>query len=156
MTAAPERRGRWAWLAAVLGLGFLAAAGLVLFRLAAPSSGPVDVPWDRVGCAHCRMLVSDARFAGQLHTRAGEVLFFDDPGCLLLHRAGRDDPGTAFFHDSRAERWLSEEQVGFVPAAETPMDYGFAAVERAAVPTALSAAQALAAIRAAPAEHPAP
>lgn len=156
MTAAPERAGRRPWLAAGLGLAVLGAAAFVLFRLAAPPSGPVAVPWDRVACAHCRMLVSNAPFAGQLHTKAGEVLFFDDPGCLLLHRAERDDPGAAFFHDSRAERWLSEERVGFVPGAETPMDYGFAAVDRAAVPSALSAAEALAAIRAASAEHPAP
>jgi copper chaperone NosL len=147
MPAAERALRRVLPLAAALAV--VAGAGLLLWRAAAPPSGPVEVPWDRVSCAHCRMLVSDPRYAGQLHTPAGEVLFFDDPGCLLLHGAGRESARAVFFRDSRAERWLAAAEVGFVRVPETPMGYGFAAVARDAEPGALSPAEALAALEAA-------
>jgi len=107
----------------------------------------VEPAWDRVACARCHMLVSDPAFAAQLHTPAGEVLFFDDPGCLLLQRAEAPDPeARAFFHDSRGARWLSEAEVGFVPVDETPMGHGLAAVARADTPAALGLEAALTAL----------
>ena len=107
----------------------------------------MEPAWDRVACARCHMLVSDPAFAAQLHTPAGEVLFFDDPGCLLLHRAeARDPEARAFFHDSRGAHWLSEAEVGFVAVDETPMDHGLAAVARAETPAALGLEAALGAL----------
>lgn len=147
MPAAERALRRLLPLAAALAVA--AAAGVLLWRAAAPPAGPVEVPWDRVSCAHCRMLVSDPRYAGQLHTEAGEVLFFDDPGCLLLHRAGRQGVRAVFFRDSRAERWLAEAEVRFVRVPETPMGYGFAAVGEDAEPGALAPEAALAALEAA-------
>lgn len=135
------RRGRWLLALAGVALGF------ALWRLAAPPSGPVEPAWDRVACTRCHMLLSDPAFAAQLHTENGEVLFFDDPGCLLLHRADAPDPrAKAWFHDSKSERWLSDAEVGFVPADETPMGHGLAAVERAGTPNALGLEAALAAL----------
>jgi hypothetical protein len=91
------------------------------------------------------MLLSDPAFAAQLHSASGEVLFFDDPGCLLLYRADAPDPpARAWFHDSKSERWLSDAEVGFVPADETPMGHGLAAVARAETPSALGLEPALA------------
>jgi copper chaperone NosL len=146
----PAEARRRLWLAALVA-GVL---GLALYRLAAPPSGPVEPAWDRVACARCRMLVSDPAFAAQLHDAAGEVRFFDDPGCLLLHRAETPDPAArAWFHDSRGERWLADAEVGFVPVDETPMGHGLAAVERAETPGALAPEAALAALAAA---EPAP
>ena len=153
---ARERRtlGR---LAAALGL---AALALVLWRAAAAPSGPVEPAWDRVACERCHMLVSDPRFAAQLHTAAGEVRFYDDPGCLLLARAETAEaaeppvaseaakpPVEVWFHDSAGAGWLTEPEARFVPAPETPMGHGFAAVAAARSPGALDAAAALAALR---------
>jgi len=122
-----------------------AAFALALWRLAAPPAGPVEPAWDRVPCTRCRMLVSDRRFAAQLHTASGTVLFFDDPGCLLLHRAESSEPeARAWFHDAAGERWLSDREVGFVRADETPMGYGLAAAARAETPAALGLEAALA------------
>jgi copper chaperone NosL len=109
----------------------LAAFGAAAWWLARPQEGPAEVAYDRVACAHCRMLVSEPRFAAQLRRGTGEVLFYDDPGCLLLHRLQLADPEAhAWFHDSRSDRWLDDEQVAFVRVTESPMGYGFAAVPR--------------------------
>jgi copper chaperone NosL len=141
-----ERRKPLGAIAAALGA---VALGLVLWRAAAPPAGPVEPAWDRVACVRCHMLLTDPAYAAQLHTPTGEVLFFDDPGCLLLHRA---EPGAApaavWFHDSTGDGWLAEADVRFVPVRETPMGHGFAAVAAGSAAEALDAAAALAAIRA--------
>ena len=63
----------------------LAAIALALYWAQRPPEGPVDPAWSRTPCSHCGMLVSERAFAAQLHTPAGEVRYFDDAGCLLLH-----------------------------------------------------------------------
>jgi len=136
-------------LKAIVAALCVAAIALVLWRAAAPPAGPVEPAWDRVACARCHMLVTDPAYAAQLHTPAGEVLFFDDPGCLLLHRAEQSAaPAGVWFHDSAGGGWLAEADARFVPAAETPMGHGFAAVAAQSAPDGLAAPAALAAIRA--------
>jgi hypothetical protein len=94
------------------------------------------------------MLVGEPSFAAQLHTAAGEVLFFDDPGCLLLHREAAGAAGAAWFHDSRGPGWLAEADARFVPAEQTPMGHGLAAVAAREAGGGLDAPAALAALRA--------
>jgi len=100
-----------------------------------PPEGPVEPVWDHARCARCGMLVSEPRFAAQIQRRDGKVLHFDDPGCLLLHEAGRDgalgDAHAVWFHHAEASRWVPLRAVGFVAAEPTPMDFGLAAVEHA-------------------------
>jgi copper chaperone NosL len=139
-----ERRTRGRVAAALLA----GALGLVLWRAAAGPDGPREPAWDRVACARCHMLVSDPRFAAQLRTRSGERQFFDDPGCLLLARAEAGEaPAALWYHDSTGEGWLTEADVRFAAAAETPMGHGFAAVRAGHAPGALDAAAALAALQ---------
>jgi len=134
------KRDRMRALAAALALSLIALSGC------APD-GPAEVAWDRVACAHCRMLVSDPRFAAQLQLEDGEVLYFDDPGCLLSARLGLDRPvRAAWFHDSAGDGWIAEPDVAFVRGLETPMGYGLAAVRAGSAPGALSGAEALAAL----------
>ena len=141
-----DRRRSLGAVAAALGV---AALALVLWRAAAPPTGPVEPAWDRVACARCHMLLTDPAYAAQLHTPAGEVLLFDDPGCLLLQRAEQGGaPARVWFHDSAGDGWLAEADVRFVPAPETPMGHGFAAVAATRAPDGLAAPAALAAIRA--------
>jgi hypothetical protein len=151
MAAREPHRAVAAAVALALGAGLVFA----LWRAAAPPAGPVEVPWDRVACARCRMLVSDPRFAGQLH-QAGHVLFFDDPGCLLLHAGEHPAPeAERWFRDHEADRWLAGAEARFVRVAESPMGYGLAARPASAAPDALTAEAALAALRAAaPAGEP--
>ncbi len=141
----PRRRRPLGLLARALVAG---ALGFALWRAAAAPDGPLEPAWDRVACARCHMLVSNPRFAAQLHTRAGEVRFFDDPGCLLLARAETSEaPAAVWFHDSTGDGWLAESDTRFAAAAETPMDHGFAAVPAERAPFALDAAATLVALR---------
>lgn len=148
----PRERRRFGLLAVALAVG---ALGLVLWHATRPPEGPLEPAWDRVACARCHMLVGDPRFAAQLHTQAGEVRFFDDPGCLLLFRAESGEaPAAVWFHDSAGEGWLAEAETAFVPVAETPMGHGFAAVAAQRSPGALDAAATLAALRSRPERAP--
>ena len=115
---------------------------------------PVAIDYDQEACAHCRMLIGDPRYAAQLVTTGGDVLDFDDPGCLMTYVA-RHHPAVhrLWFRDARADRWLAADEVGFVPGATTPMGFGLAAVPRA-TPGALTLAQAEAAVARHPEVHP--
>jgi hypothetical protein len=84
------------------------------------------------------MLVSDPAAAAQRHTADGEVLHYDDPGCLLVSLASGDDASVLYFHHSSEDRWLTRDEVRFAPAAHTPMGYGLAAVDASHAPSALS------------------
>jgi copper chaperone NosL len=125
----------------VAGLAVLAVAALVftlIVRGRPLPDQPVPIVWNREPCAHCRMLVGEPAFAAQLVTRGGDVLAFDDPGCLFHYlEEQRPDVHRMWFHDSTAERWLTPEEVGFVRGAQTPMNYGLAAVP-VATPGALA------------------
>ena len=127
-------------------LGCAALSAIAFGAAACGQSGadaPVPVPLDRVACARCGMLVGDLAFAGELRTRSGEVLFYDDPGCLLLHAEERaPEVAAIWFHAHDAERWLSADEVAFSPVGSSPMGYGLAA--RAPGPGALDRATALA------------
>lgn len=104
--------------------------GLVKWGNALPD-GPEPIAWDRVACARCRMLVSEPAFAAQLQTRRGEVLPFDDPGCLLLHlEEEHPEVHAIYLHHRHEERWLPRERVAFVLSGPSPMGYDLGAVER--------------------------
>jgi len=121
------------------------AAALLLVALALacqPGDGPKPIVWDREPCAHCRMLISEPRFAAQLETEAGDTLSFDDPGCLLSTLdAGGLKARTLWFHHVREERWLDGAHVGFEPSDKSPMGFGLGAVD-ADAPGALTLEEA--------------
>lgn len=115
----------------VLAAATVLAVGVLLTRLNQVTlpEGPVDIVWDREVCEHCKMHVGDPRFAAQLQTTDGEVVSFDDPGCLVdyLHEHPTD-PHALYFRDYDGDRWLSQDEVGFFPVEDSPMGYGIRAV----------------------------
>jgi copper chaperone NosL len=117
-------------------------ATLLAFPACGPAEGPQPIVYDREPCAHCRMLISEPRFAAQLQTVDGEVESFDDPGCLFA-RLDEEHPRVRalWFHHLREDRWLSAEEVGFEPTQKTPMGYGLGAVD-ADAPGALTLEEA--------------
>lgn len=119
----------------------LIAAGLR--RAQAPPVGPQPVAWDRENCAECGMMISDRRFAGQLQTRDGRTLDFDDPGCLMVFLSRGQLPVRAiYFRDQSQDRWLDFADAAFVRSADSPMGRGWAAVPRG-TPGSISYGQAM-------------
>ena len=134
------------------GLAALARRSLALVALGlvacGPAEGPQPIVYDREPCAHCRMLISEPRFAAQLQTQAGEVQSFDDPGCLLAALETRAPSVRAlWFHHVREDRWLDAAHVAFEETQQTPMGYGLGAVA-AGTPHALTLDEARARVAA--------
>ena len=114
----------------VIALVALAFAFVRYNRVTLPE-GPVPVVWDGEVCTYCKMHVGDPRFAAQLQTAEGEVLNFDDPGCLFEYLASHAPAIHAlYFRNHRSDGWLREDEVGFVEVDDSPMGYGLAAVPR--------------------------
>lgn len=53
----------------------------VVVAMACPAPAPGVIHYDVDACEHCRMTISDPRFAAQLVTRTGKRYLFDDPTC---------------------------------------------------------------------------
>jgi copper chaperone NosL len=93
--------------------------------------GPVPVVWDGEVCAHCKMHVGDPRFAAQLQTTEGDVLNFDDPGCLFDYLQSHEVPVHAlYFRNYDGDGWLPESEAGFLTVEDSPMGYGIRAVPK--------------------------
>lgn len=132
---------------AAIGLGVVA-----LLVAGCGEPGPRELALDRDACAHCHMIVSDARFGGELVTRHGRVLVFDDAGCLATFV--REEPEQA----ARAHSlWVVDflEPGGLLPAdsavyletdrLRTPMNFQLLAARPG--PSADSLAETLGAAR---------
>jgi copper chaperone NosL len=105
--------------------------GFVRFNEVRLPEGPVAVVWDSEVCGHCKMHVGDPRFAAQLQAASGEVLNFDDPGCLFDYLQSHDVAAHAlYFRNYEEDGWLAEGEVAFLPVEDSPMGYGIRAVPK--------------------------
>lgn len=109
------------------------------------SPGPAALDTRNDTCAHCRMAVSDARFAAQLVAPGEEPKFFDDLGCLREYLKARTPPtgSTAFVASYRTRAWVAARDAVYLENAsvETPMGFHLLAFEDAAGRDADPAAQ---------------
>lgn len=123
-------------------VGTIAGIAVWLQRSSVTTEGPLPIAWGEEACAHCRMHLSDPRYAAQLVTPDGRAVNFDDPGCLLRYVHDTHPQSAAiYFHHGSTERWLRAPAVAFSSGATTPMGYGLAATDPG-TPGALSLAQA--------------
>lgn len=102
----------------------LGVAGLVVLACT-KTDEPTDPVWGKEPCAHCRMLVGDKRYAGQVVTN-GDRKFFDDVGCMVTWLADAKAE-RVWVRDALANRWLEAKSARYVEGAKTPMDFGFEA-----------------------------
>lgn len=109
-----------------------AAVGLLIrFNAVQLPTGPVSIVWDREACAHCSMHIGEPSFAAQLQLADGEILNFDDPGCLFeLLAKEAPEVHAVYFRNHARDGWLGRDEAAFVPVEPTPMGYGIAAVEK--------------------------
>ncbi|HEX9670647.1 MAG TPA: nitrous oxide reductase accessory protein NosL [Thermoanaerobaculia bacterium] len=105
----------------------LFALSLWLFAgCAAGPPPPAQLDTRNETCRHCRMAVSDRRFAAQIVAPWQEPLFFDDVGCLASHLAAagpRAEGAVAYVADHRTGAWVPAAAAVFsrVVTLETPM-----------------------------------
>jgi copper chaperone NosL len=104
-----------------IGLSFFAFLGC------GPSEiKPVDIyPEDM--CSHCRMAISDQRFASEIITVAGEVFKFDDLGCMerFKEKSSELKIAATFVKDYETKSWISHERSTIVQTSlKTPMSSG--------------------------------
>ncbi|MDH3251251.1 MAG: nitrous oxide reductase accessory protein NosL [Ignavibacteria bacterium] len=86
---------------------------------------PVDI-YPEDNCSHCRMAISDSRFAAEIITADREVFKFDDIGCMEQYRS-RIPGGQhfVFVRDYEDNRWLPLEKSTIVRTGiMTPMGSG--------------------------------
>jgi copper chaperone NosL len=110
------------------------AVGLTLAMLACDAPGPGVIHYDTDACDHCRMTISDPKFAAQLVTRTGKIYRFDDPACLASFVAAgsiteRDTIGIWLNDYRNPESRVSSTEVVFVVSehVRAPMNGGAAA-----------------------------
>lgn len=109
----------------------VAVMAFVRFNRVSLPETAVPVVWDSEVCGHCKMHVGDPRFAAQLQTVDGDILNFDDPGCLFDYLDSREVSVHAlYFRNHLGDGWLSEADVAFLPAEDSPMGYGIRAVPK--------------------------
>lgn len=87
---------------------------------------PAPLDTTSESCRHCRMAVSEARFAGQIVSPGEEPAFFDDVGCLgaYVANAGPLARGAiAYVTDHRTREWVPAVHAVYTRVAdlETPM-----------------------------------
>jgi copper chaperone NosL len=86
---------------------------LVAFTIVACAGGltPKDPLWDREACAHCRMTISQHRYATQLLGPGASVRYYDDLGCALQDIREHSDlrKGRLFVRPFGSENWVTAQ-----------------------------------------------
>ncbi|MDR1063160.1 MAG: nitrous oxide reductase accessory protein NosL [Azoarcus sp.] len=104
--------------------------------------GMTAIHWDRDTCSHCKMAISDHRFAVELRGGPADTVFkFDDIGCLVKwaqQNAAKqpwvDDADVRMWianftsPNRNAVRWLDPRQAYYI-GRSSPMGHNFAAVD---------------------------
>ncbi len=97
---------------------------------------PRKINYDRDVCAQCLMGIAEQKWAVQAINNNGDVLWFDDIGCLneyMKSDAWKKFKGNGkvkiWVGDSENEgKWLDAEKAYYTFGKHTPMGYGYSAV----------------------------
>jgi len=119
------------WAVAVLGFSLTACRR-------EPSSGPVDIKWDREVDPRCSMVISDKRFAAQIRDPNRKVTKFDDIGCamfwLMQQTFSEQTANTEYWvADYRNGGWIDARKAHYLEGKKSPMGYHYAATAEAEV-----------------------
>jgi len=139
----------------VRSLSVMAVLALVLMACSEPSTGPVEVKWDRDSCERCRMVLSDRKHSAQIRggpqNGKSRVYKFDDFGGAVLwleDKPWKDGVKTEFWvNDHRDGRWIDARKAWYLSGQVSPMEFGLGAQD-SKVEGAMSFEQAVAYIHA--------
>ncbi len=92
---------------------------------------PPEIAYGLEECSHCRMIVSEERFAAATRSADGSIARYDDVGCLLAAiEAAGEVPQRVWVHDADSVEWIDAGTAVFVQeeARATPMGSGLVAL----------------------------
>jgi copper chaperone NosL len=78
-------------------------------------------------CAQCKMAISEKRYAAEIVDRDGNVIKFDNVGCMARYASAHDLKAQAaawFVMDSDGREWLDARQALLVKSASIPGPMG--------------------------------
>lgn len=108
------------------------------------STGPSPIVVGRHQCAHCKMVISDLRFAAQFITENGKRYTFDSVECLVHGMRSADAPvREAWVSDyEMSGTWVPVERAVYLYSGgiHSPMGAGLAAFGPPATPSEVRAA----------------
>jgi copper chaperone NosL len=105
----------------------LTALALLVAACTAGAATPRSPHWNKDGCAHCRMAISEPAAAAQLVGSGGLIRHYDDLGCLLANQVAHEELSDAkvfVVAPGTTDTWVAAEQVRFRDGAQTPMGFG--------------------------------
>lgn len=107
----------------------LLALTLSFFTACSGKLTPKDPLWDRETCAHCRMTISERRYAAQILGPGSSLRYYDDLGCALRDRHEKGlQGGQLWVRPHGGEQWAEASQSRYQSGLHTPMGFGFGAV----------------------------
>jgi len=95
--------------------------------------GPREVNYDRDICVLCLMGIAERNYAAQSINTYGEVVWYDDIGCLVSFMNNEDwkkfdgDESVSWISDSETGEWIRVDLAWFTYGKQTPMGYGYSA-----------------------------
>lgn len=96
--------------------------GILFLFFAACSQQPAEIHYQSDECAHCKMMIMDARFATQIVTSKGKVVKFDAIECMVayMQQEGINDETAKFWvNDFRNPGdWIQAEHATFIKSEE--------------------------------------
>lgn len=96
---------------------------------------PREINLDRDVCVNCLMGLTEQKYSVQSINHYGDVLWFDDLGCLIQYMGTDDwtkyDGSTAkmWIGDCETGEWLDAEKAWYRFGDRTPMGYGYGALK---------------------------
>jgi len=97
---------------------------------------PREINWDRDICALCLMGLAEQEYSVQSINQWGEVVWFDDLGCLIYYNESEDwkkfaEDGLvkSWIGHCESGEWLEVEQAYYRYGDRTPMGYGYGALK---------------------------
>jgi len=98
------------------------------------SDGPPEIRYGQTECAHCGMIVSEARFTSAICAaieNEPRELIYDDIRCMVLYErnAKLGSDARRWVHDFESNHWMKAEEARFIrdPETMTPMGSGLLA-----------------------------
>jgi len=103
--------------------------------LTSENGKPVDFKPGSVACPQCHMDLKSMTDSAELVKQDGNVVVFDDPGCMVLWMdAHHIDPSSVrlWVYSRDSHRWIDATKAYYSQTDPTPMGYGFGAYEKPA------------------------